>query len=154
MSNHNLPNLTTQVQNQGLPRPSAKKPLSQVSLSQVSLPPIIDTRYSDLRKVSKDSQGAFNKVNTSKNKKTACKILTKSKPKPRRLLPLRSEETLPRPPITKAALYQDVETTDSEDTSTSSRSLESSSILIPLPPPENDPEKKLKMLVQVLSANI
>ncbi len=98
MSNHNLPKLTTQIQNQGLLRPSAKKPLSQESL-----PPIIDTRYSDLRKVSKDSQGAFNKVNTSKKKKTACKTLTKSKPKPSRLLPLQFGETLPRPPITKAA---------------------------------------------------
>ncbi len=149
MSNHNLPKLTTQIQNQGLLRPSAKKPLSQESL-----PPIIDTRYSDLRKVSKDSQGAFNKVNTSKKKKTACKTLTKSKPKPSRLLPLQFGETLPRPPITKAAFYQDVKTTDGEDTSTSSRSLESSSILIPLPPPENDPEKRLKLLVQVVAANI
>tara|TARA_B100001094_G_scaffold316525_1_gene357833 strand:- start:522 stop:932 length:411 start_codon:yes stop_codon:yes gene_type:complete len=135
----NLPNLTTQVQNQGVARPSAKKPLSKVSL-----PLTIDTRYSGLikqRLCTDDRVGDFKKV-------------TASKPKPRRLLPLRSEETLPRPPITKAALYQDVETTDGEDTSTSSRSLESSSILIPLPPPENDPEKKLKMLVQVLSANI
>ena len=158
MSNHNLPfklpTLTTQVKNEGLPRPSAKKPSSEVSL-----PPIINTRYSDLRKVSKDSQGAFDKVNTSKRKKTACETLTKAESAPSRLLPLQFGETLPRPPIKKVAFSQNVETIDDKDTSTSSTRLKSSSILIPFPLPEptssssnSDPEKRLKLLAQYCSS--